>query len=122
MRHLGDYMAFENENPYVVDQTVVQQLVPPQEEGVDEPPGHLSAGQHFGIIVACCLVALFVFLATLFVVATVWHGVVIPNLGSTIRGDHSLEHGVEISISLFTSVVACIEMRRRLVRTIKREG
>ena len=111
-------MAFQNENPYQVDETVGAQELSPGAEKTDAPSGRLTLEQHFGITLACSVVSLCVFFATLFAASVISNWIVVPYFGR----DNGLGYVVEVASSVLATVVAFIEMQRRLVRTLKREG
>lgn len=115
-------MAFENENPYRVDMTVVLQQSPTETKGPDESSEGPDFLQHIGILIACFLVSLFVFMGTLFAVSTIWHGLLIPSFGRSTGRVDVVGWLLEIPCSLLVTAIACIKMRRRLIRSLQREG
>ncbi|MBL8810787.1 MAG: hypothetical protein JNM43_11470 [Planctomycetaceae bacterium] len=115
-------MAFEDENPYRVDTTVVLQQLPIDSKGPDESSEGPDFGQHIGILIACFLVSLFVFLATLFLITTIWQGLVMAGFVKSAGRPDDFGGLWEIACSLLVTAIACIKMRRRLIRTLQREG
>lgn len=115
-------MTFEDENPYQVDTTVVLQQSPIDTKGPEESSKGPDFGHHIGILIACFLVSLFVFLATLFFVTTIWQGLVMAGFGKSAGRPDDFVGLLEIACSLLVTAIACIKMRRHLIRTLKREG